>query len=304
MKTSQNMPFASRCAFVYMHTNILTGKSYVGLTTRTVRERWTEHVFHALKSKEHRNVHLYRSIRKHGPDCWLHSTLQTCHTLIEAKQAERYWIKELGTKVDGYNLTDGGDGQFGHSPTEETREKIRRALVGIKRSEETRRKLVIAQSHRGPVSDLTRMRQSKAQKKVQAALTQEQKAKRSQKARTLLIGRKVSNETRERIRKSNLGRVFSEQTLAKLREARNRRGPYSKETCRKISEGNKGKKVSEEAKERMRQSARNRPPPSEETRRRTGEANRRRGAQSAETIAKRSSALCATWKKRKETGAI
>lgn len=46
------------------------------------------------------------------------------------------------------NLTNGGDGTSGYVPTPAHREKVRRSLIGIKRSEETKAKIGIASRSR------------------------------------------------------------------------------------------------------------------------------------------------------------
>ena len=55
---------------------------------------------------------------------------------------ERWWItygRQYGWPLT--NLTDGGDGMFGHIPSMETREKVRRARLGKKMSLEQKEKL-------------------------------------------------------------------------------------------------------------------------------------------------------------------
>lgn len=61
-------------------------------------------------------------------------------------EREREFIKLYGRKNLGLgtlvNLTDGGEGSY--NPSEETRDKIRNALTGIKRSAETKNKVRLA----------------------------------------------------------------------------------------------------------------------------------------------------------------
>lgn len=55
-------------AFLYKITNIITNKSYIGWTGKTVEGRWATHKTDALKNKDNRKF--YNSIRKYGIDCW------------------------------------------------------------------------------------------------------------------------------------------------------------------------------------------------------------------------------------------
>ena len=64
-----------------------------------------------------------------------------------------FWIRELNSKApNGYNLTDGGDGGRGLSPSAETRQKLSAALKGrpahnkgVKHTAEARAKMSAAQ---------------------------------------------------------------------------------------------------------------------------------------------------------------
>ena len=110
-----------RTYVVYMHTNVLTGKSYVGITYQGMRRRWKQHVAQATCIAKRNTVRFHNAIAKHGPDCWIHSVLETCAGLNEANEAEKKWIAELQTHTTGYNSTIGGDGVTGHVASEETR---------------------------------------------------------------------------------------------------------------------------------------------------------------------------------------
>jgi hypothetical protein len=68
-------------------------------------------------------------------------------TETEALETEIAFIRAIGRKKDGgplYNLTDGGEGQTGWVPSEETRERISASNIGRKMSESARQKMSIA----------------------------------------------------------------------------------------------------------------------------------------------------------------
>jgi len=78
------------------------------------------------------------------------------------------------------------------------------------------------------------------------------------------FGRKLSEETKEKIRNSLIGKKHSEDRKKRMREgslgvSRNKGRKLSDETKEKISKGKKGKKLSEETKKRMSESKRGKP---------------------------------------------
>lgn len=107
---------------IYKITNQLNGKPYVGQTTRSIEERFKEHVSH--------NQYLIgRAIRKYGKENFSIEVLEECETFEQLNERERYWITCLDCIAPkGYNLTDGGEGGFHHTP--ETRARISAANTG------------------------------------------------------------------------------------------------------------------------------------------------------------------------------
>lgn len=88
------------------------------------------------------------------------------------------------------------------------------------------------------------------------------------------FGRVPSQETREKIRKANTGRVFTDETRARLSEARKGR-KLSPESIEKTRQSNLGRVYSKEIRERMSQAARNRPKPSAETKDKMSNSHRK-----------------------------
>ena len=80
---------------VYLAKNRVTGKCYVGFTSRTARERWRGHVSDARVEVGCRR--LRNSIRKHGPEAFTVSILHQVETAEEAKRLEQRCIRKLGT---------------------------------------------------------------------------------------------------------------------------------------------------------------------------------------------------------------
>jgi len=94
---------------IYIITNNVTHKRYVGQTKRTLHQRWTAHKLYA---KNGLDLFFYRSIRKHGPDAFSIQEIATAETKDWANHLEKVWIQILNTTHPdwGYNSTTGGDG--------------------------------------------------------------------------------------------------------------------------------------------------------------------------------------------------
>lgn len=121
---------------VYLHTNLLNGKMYVGITSRDrVEQRWCNG--RGYKS----NPRFYSAIKKYGWNGFLHEVLFDGLSEEEAKSIEENVILLLNTqnKDYGYNLTSGGDGTSGYHPSEQTRLKQSESRRRENLSSETRR---------------------------------------------------------------------------------------------------------------------------------------------------------------------
>lgn len=115
---------------VYLLTNTVTGKKYVGKTNK-FNLRWYQHKKEAGYAKD--NILLHKSIRKHGSEVFTHELIEWCETEESSLEREMFWIAKLKTKVpNGYNLTDGGEGQTGLKHSEETKRKMSIASTGRK----------------------------------------------------------------------------------------------------------------------------------------------------------------------------
>lgn len=92
-----------RTWLLYVHTNKINGKKYVGITSMTTDRRWGN-------GSGYKGQSFYHAIQKYGWDNFDHEVVVTGLTEEEADYWERLYIKELNSKVpNGYNRTDGGD---------------------------------------------------------------------------------------------------------------------------------------------------------------------------------------------------
>lgn len=102
---------------VYKATSKTSGKSYIGKTTNTLKQRIGEHV-RKSKTSKHTN-HFHNAIKKYGEDDFVWEVLDNCDDEEVLNILEIKYIKLHNTYNDGYNLSLGGEGQTGYKYTEE-----------------------------------------------------------------------------------------------------------------------------------------------------------------------------------------
>jgi group I intron endonuclease len=131
----------NRVYSLYVITNIINNKKYIGYTLKTIETRWKEHVKTAHKTKTCKR-YISASIRKYGKDNFTLECMGTAPTIEKAKLFEKRLIFIFRSYIDGYNMTEGGDGSGLH--TEEYKQKMSKLLKGRIFSEETKRKMSIS----------------------------------------------------------------------------------------------------------------------------------------------------------------
>lgn len=133
---------------IYIIVNKINGRVYVGKTEVGFNTRWQYHKC-ALHGGYHSNRHLQNAWNKYGEKSFKFLKLEYCH-IEELNERERHHIAIYKARGLAYNLTDGGEGSLGLSPSIETREKL--SLVrkgknyrkGIKHTPESKIKMSIA----------------------------------------------------------------------------------------------------------------------------------------------------------------
>lgn len=109
---------------------------YIGQTKRPVRQRFLQHLSAAHnKSSGQYNTHIAHAIRKYGRDSFSYEIIDYAETEIEACEKEKYWIQELNTITNGYNINPGGfvcggNTYAGISNLDEIRKKISESKIG------------------------------------------------------------------------------------------------------------------------------------------------------------------------------
>lgn len=96
-------------AFIYVITNNINGKQYVGKTNRDIQLRFKEHIADS-KRRDKEQRPLYSAINKYGVEHFSIQLLEECD-VDDVESREIYWINKLNTYHYGYNATYGGDGK-------------------------------------------------------------------------------------------------------------------------------------------------------------------------------------------------
>lgn len=91
---------------VYKITDKINNKVYIGITTKSLEERFEGHL-NRMRQGDKR--HLYCAMRKYGIENFSIEQIDSALTYEELLEKEKYYIKLFNSCEDGYNLTYGGD---------------------------------------------------------------------------------------------------------------------------------------------------------------------------------------------------
>lgn len=94
---------------IYIITNDINDKVYVGKTEFSIEKRFQEHCRDCLKERCEKRP-LYAAMRKYGTEHFSIRELESCST-EDAPLREQYWIGFYKGYEEGYNATFGGDGK-------------------------------------------------------------------------------------------------------------------------------------------------------------------------------------------------
>lgn len=237
---------------VYRITNVVTGRSYIGLTRQPLHQRWSCHRSSAIMMKNQKRksgcLALWQSIIKYGENSFEIDVLASAITSKSLNELEMLLIAQHDTKIPkGYNLTAGGEGSNGAS--EITRAKMAAAHTGLRHSAASRAKMSTSQKGR-IVSDEARKKFAKAITGRKASV--ETRAKQSVAHKGMrhtpesiakMKNRQISSETRAKLSVTSKGRKHNPNTILKMKGRQ-----VSSETRAKLSVAGKGRKHTSETK--------------------------------------------------------
>lgn len=90
---------------IYIITNSINDKVYIGQTIQTLKSRWQAHC--RKGSLEEQNMQIKRAIRKYGKENFSIKELERC-SIAELDEKEIYYISLYDSYNKGYNSTKGG----------------------------------------------------------------------------------------------------------------------------------------------------------------------------------------------------
>ena len=226
--------------FIYLVTNTINDKQYVGMTTKKkVETRIKEHLRETKYNRNNNRFH--NAIRCHGWDKFVWVILCECNDIDELQEKEIYYIELYDTFNNGYNSTTGGGGVPNHIWTDEMRENASKRMLENHptkgKPHPSKGKKVHTEEHKQYIRELMTGR-------VRGPLSVEQRSEISER----LKGHKMSEKCRVSLALANTGRIASDETKEKLRIA-NTGKKLTQETKNKISESGKGRIVSDLSKD-------------------------------------------------------
>lgn len=194
--------------YVYIHTNKINGKKYVGQTTLKLEVRWGNN------GSSYKGQVFYSAIQKYGWKNFEHEVFEICDYLLDFMEIYLIQLYDTMNPEKGYNCESGGNKNKrfseernrrlsearkgkpspnkGKKLSEERKRKNSETHKGLKHSEESKRKISIANKGRER-SEEQKRRMSEARKGKHPS--EEHRRKNSETHR----GHCVSEETKKKI---------------------------------------------------------------------------------------------------------
>lgn len=232
---------------IYQIRNILNGHRYIG-SAKNIKHRWIRH-FSDLNLNRHHSVYMQRAWNKYGQSCFEFLIIEQCDSnllilreqfYIDMLNPEYNASKKAGrvefTKERRERMSAAHKGKS-HPQSQETRDKIRMALIGKKFSVEHKKKLSelaknrtkehnqkISESKKGKPGTWTGRFHSLASRiKMSISRTGKKHTAESRKNMSLAkignkntLGHKLSEEHKAKISKSSKGRIVSAETKIRM----------------------------------------------------------------------------------------
>jgi group I intron endonuclease len=241
---------------IYKITNQVNNKCYYGQTRQPPNRRWSQHKQSAKKGGK---MVLYAAMRKHGIENFIFEIICECATLDEMNKKEIEYISKNNTLCPtGYNAAHGGDnyekteetrrkiseGNKNRVVTQEWRDNISKAHIGRKNTTETIEKMKKAQKGR-VIKEETKEKLraiNLGKKQSPEAIAKKSAARKgvpwSEKKRESMVGRKNTEETKQKMSLAQKGKVISDESKKKMSEAKKHKRKLTDEQVVEIKENN------------------------------------------------------------------
>jgi group I intron endonuclease len=210
---------------LYRVTNLVNGKIYLGMTSRSVKFRWSQHVQSSLKLKKRSAI--AAAISAYGPQSFSVDLVCEVCGFESAANEERSLIKQYNCMAPlGYNLTTGGEKIYGFNLAVDSRRKMSAWQVGKVLSEETKRKIglgntgkVFSAEHRKKLSAKLSLRPRTEAFREKLRLARKGKPRPTglmDRLHAWRVGKPLSEETKRKLSQALKGRAFTPEHLAKI----------------------------------------------------------------------------------------
>jgi group I intron endonuclease len=87
---------------IYLVTNTLNGKRYIGQTIQSPIKRWKEHCV------KRTGTHFSNALNLYGSHCFEISVVESPIEISQLNSRETFWVSHYDTFNNGYNMTTGG----------------------------------------------------------------------------------------------------------------------------------------------------------------------------------------------------
>ena len=200
---------------IYVATNKVNGKQYVGLTIRALKDRWNQHCSVARKCAK---TYLHRAIVKYGPEQFDVQEFAYAQSRSVLGDLERDVILQLAPE---YNQTNGGEVTFGRKYDDATKERIRIANTGKTRTESQRRQMSALKKQQ--YHDRPELKAATTQRLAIERDKPENRAKQKAAVSAASKGRAWSTESRAKLSASTKGRRYGPDIIAKIAATKSKR---------------------------------------------------------------------------------
>lgn len=150
---------------IYQIRNLVDNKLYIGSAVNFKRRKY-EHLL-KLKRNKH-NKKFQNAFNKYGEQNFVFEVIEFVEDKNKLLEHEQYWMDRFNVYKNGYNATKEAGNTLGLKLSNEAKDKLRKANLGKKLSEETKRKI-------------SETLKSKRIKRANRKLTEETKRKISEK---------------------------------------------------------------------------------------------------------------------------